>query len=170
MTRLRVAGVLVAGAALVTAAIAVAGSSTSISDPKHDLLSTMLPSGVKKDDVDITKASVGRANGKITMKLTVVGSVGKAIGNKKTPPEFFVKVGSDYFGIFPVDRVVDDFTSGHRSGSVSMTKPNSHTVAATFKPKAIGSPSKYQWYADVGACTIFDRAPDTGFTHSKRRC
>jgi hypothetical protein len=171
MTRVRAVGVLIACAALAYASLAV-GASTSITDPKHDLLSTMLPNGVQKDDVDITRATTGTANGKIKMTMTVAGSIGKAIGNKNTPPEFQIKVGkSNYFGIYPTDGKVIDFTAGDQSGSASMTKVDKHTVATTFKPKAVGSPSKYGWFALIGDCTIYDRAPQTGWASSKaKRC
>jgi hypothetical protein len=171
MTRVRGVGVLIACAALAYASLALAAS-TSVTDPKHDLLSTMLPNGVQKDDVDITKATTGTANGKIKMTMTVAGSIGKAIAHKDTPPEFQIKVGkSNYFGIFPTDGKVIDFTAGQQSGSASMTKVNSHKVATTFKPKAVGSPSKYGWFALVGDCIVYDRAPDTGWTNSKsKRC
>jgi len=132
----------------------------------------MLPNGVKGDDVDIVRASAGKSNGKIELTMTVDGSIGKAIRHKDTPPEFFAKTaGPTYYGIYPTDGRVVDFTQGGQSGSATMTKLNSHTVSTTFKPKAIGSPSSYHWYALIGDCTVYDRAPDAGFTTAQgKRC
>ena len=112
------------------------------------------------------------------MTVTVDGSIGKAISHAgiapahATPPEFFAKTaGPTYYGIFPTDGKVLDFTHGTQTGSVAMTKLDSHTLSATFKPKAIGSPNNYHWYALIGDCTVYDRAPDTGFTAGKgKRC
>jgi hypothetical protein len=149
---------------------AFAGAAThTINDPKHDLLSTMLPTGVKSADVDITKATAGKSAGKIQMTMTVDGRIAKAIGHKDTPPEFFIKVGaSHYFGVYPTDGHVVDLTKGHKAGSATMTEPNSHKVSTEFNPSAIGGPSSYRWYALIGDCTVYDRAPDTGFTNGKR--
>ena len=171
MTRTARLGIATAMATAALVATALAAT-TSINDPRHDLYSTMLPSGVQKDDVDITKATTGTANGKIKMTVTVAGSIGKAIGSNQTPPEFQIKVGkSHYFGILPTLGEVVDYTAGHKSGSASLTKVNSHTAATTFKPQAVGSPSKYHWFALIGDCTVYDRAPDTGWTNSKsKRC
>ena len=101
--------------------------------------------------------------------LEVLGSIGKAIHHPDTIPEFYAKTaGPTYYQIDPTDGQVLDLTHGHKSGSVTMSKPDSHTVSATFKPQAIGSPGSYHWYALIGACTVYDRAPDTGFAPSKR--
>jgi hypothetical protein len=159
-----------ASIAVALTAVAFASAAThTVKDPKNDLLSTMLPNGVKKADVDIIRATAGKTGTKIEMTLTVDGSIGKAISHTDTPPEFFAKTaGPTYYGIYPTDGRVLDLTHGGQSGSLTMTKPNSHTVSATFKPKAIGNPGSYHWYALVGDCVVYDRAPDTGFAAGKR--
>jgi hypothetical protein len=168
VTPYRTLGAFALTAGLAFAAFASAATHT-VKDPKNDLLSTMLPTGVKKADVDITRATAGKAGTKIEMTLTVDGSIGKAINHPDTIPEFYAKTaGPTYYQIDPTDGQVLDLTHGHKSGSVTMSKPDSHTVSATFKPQAIGSPGSYHWYALIGACTVYDRAPDTGFAPSKR--
>src|SRR3954453_5474664 len=121
MTRYRTLGAFALTAGLAVAAFASAATHT-INDPKNDLFSTALPSGVKKADVDIVKAARGKQGTKIEMTMTVDGSIGKAISHTDTPPEFFAKTaGPTYYGVFPSDGKVLDLTHGAQTGSVAMT-------------------------------------------------
>jgi len=162
-------GVIAATSFAVLAVGALAA--TTIHDPTGDVVHRgTLPDGVKAADVDITKATAGKAGDRIEMTMSVAGSISRAINHVDTPPEFVVKTGGPtYYGVYPTSGEVVDLNHGGVQPA-NMTKPNAHTVSATFKPKAIGSPSKYHWIALTGDCFVYDRAPDgTGYAASKSR-
>jgi hypothetical protein len=159
--------------ALAVLATVATGATKTIHDPTGDLTSAILPGGVKAADVDIIKATTGKAGTQIEMTMTVDGAIGKAINHADTPPEFFVKTGGPtFYGVYPTSGEVVDLTHGGAPKNAKMTKLNSHALSVTFKPKAIGSPSGYHWYAVTGDCAVYDRAPDTGFVSNKsaKRC
>ena len=173
MTRGRRLGIAVIAAAVGVTTFAAAATRT-IHDPKHDLYTTMLPSGVNQADVDITKATVGRANGKIELTMTVDGSIKHALSTYDTSPTFSIKgPGPTFYSVSPSSSqtgysVFNNTTPDPTPPSAKVAKPNTHTLALSFRPKAIGSPAAYHWRAVIGPCITYDAAPDTGFTHSKR--
>jgi hypothetical protein len=164
----------VAGGALACAAVAIGASSKTISDPKHDLHTTMLPSGVHRADVDITKAGVTRQGGKIELRLTVDGLIRNALGSYDTSPVFELKVpGPTFYGVEPSTSktgysVFNHTTPDPTPPAPKLGNPNSHTLTLTFRPTAIGSPAKFKWYSRTGPCITYDSAPDTGYTRGKR--
>jgi hypothetical protein len=171
------AGAFAAAAALVVlAAVAIAATKT-IHDPTGDVNNTPLPNGVGKRDVDITKASAGKANGKIELTMRVDGSMNKALSDPGTAPSFLIKApGPTFYQVYKAGTegyiVFNNSDPGGPTPSAKLSKPDSHTASVTFKPDAIGNPSNYHWAAVNGYCQVYDRAPDTGFTSSKsaKRC
>jgi hypothetical protein len=163
----------VAAASLAAAAVALAGN--SINDPTGDLTGAALPAGAHASDVDITKASVGKANGKIEMMVRVDGSAKTLLSKAKTSPVFTVKEPGPQFYLVrkgPDGFDVYDTTNGGKPAPADVTKPDNHTVAVTFKPRAIGSPANYHWRVTTGYCVVYDGAPNTGFATNKsaKRC
>ncbi len=164
---------LVAAAALVVALTAVA-TAAKISDPKGDVADgNQLPSGVKKADVDLVKASDGRANGKIVMKAEVAGSMKRALKDHTTSPTFAIKApGNDRYGVYPLPdgsyEVLNFTSSGTKPASVKRT--DAHTAEVRFRPSAIGNPSHFKFFATTGDCVVFDVAPNTGFAKRGKRC
>ena len=160
-------GAVLAGVALTTAPLGVAGSG-SVADPRGDLD----PSGSSSRE-DIVRASHGHTrNGRLVHTVTVAGDVGNPasadipqlwiedpeLPNGTSQCRYFIGRFEGRLGVFTCGY-------GERVAGARIRRTSSNTVRYEFKPSAIDNPANYNWAFVTkgpvqGTQSFVDRLPD----------
>jgi hypothetical protein len=160
------------------AALAVANT-TTVNDPKADVVCTDESNHVKKcgqsPPPDLRSATAGHAGAKL--QHVVRGWTRLSVRDIKSFGAVGLEIragGHTYFTIGNGGKEeMHQAPSGKVTGSVTVASIDSHTVKFVFAKAAIGNPPKYTWRAqDNGACercTPPDRVPNRGFVTHKLR-